>query len=77
MTINQLPPLSDYQADQLRRLEDYVEAYSRPLVVVYRLGVPESDVPPVWRELGELGVVKVTRSGDTISVRPVPAKDRP
>lgn len=65
------PPLTDYQADQLRRLGEQVEAnHGRPLCVVHRIGVPESDVPPVWAELAELGLVKVTRSSDQITVKP-------
>lgn len=68
---------TDYQADQLRRLQDHMRNYGQPLVVVCRVGVPESDVPPVWTQLAELGLVKVTRSSERVSVSPVAAEDRP
>jgi hypothetical protein len=73
-----MPPpsgLTEYQADQLRRLTDQIEQHpnrSHPgqLCVVARQGVTEREVPPVWRELAELGAVKVTRTTDRILVRP-------
>jgi hypothetical protein len=65
------PPPSDYQTDQLRRLNAYVSQYGRPLPVVWRVGAPESDVPPVWRELDDLGLVKVARLREVVVVKPV------
>jgi hypothetical protein len=71
------PPaeLTAYQADQLARLTDQIERYPNPshpgaLCVVARQGVQEREVPPVWRQLADLGVVEVTRRTDRILVRP-------
>lgn len=70
------PPLTDHQADQLARLKATLAAYPAMqggYAVVYQQGCRESDVPEVYRELAELGLVTITISdGGLARVRPVP-----
>jgi hypothetical protein len=68
------PPLTDYQADQLRRLTDTLERYpgmDGAYAVCYCQGVRETDVPEVYRELRDLGVVTISFSDSIARVRPV------
>lgn len=59
------PPLTDHQADQLARLKATLVAYPAMqggFAVIYQQGCRESDVPEVYRELAELGLVTITIS---------------
>lgn len=59
------PPLTDHQADQLDRLKAILAAHPQMhggYAVVYQQGCRETDVPEVYRELAELGLVTITIS---------------
>lgn len=71
--MNQTPPLTEHQADQLRRLKDTLAQYlsmEGKLAVVHQGGVRETDVPEVYRELQGLGLVTITLSGSIGRVAP-------
>lgn len=70
--------LTDYQADQLRRLRELVATYphmAAGYAVVLQKGVTEADVPAVYRELRDLGLVTITIADSTARVRPVAEVD--
>ena len=64
--------LTPYQEDQIRRLREFCEAfpkYTGPRGMAVSLD--SSDVPPVWVELAEIGVVKVDTSSGVVYVKAV------
>lgn len=67
-------PLTEHQADQLRRLTETVDHYPAmqgKLAVVWLQGVREDDVPMVYRELRDLGLVTLTIGDSFAKVAPV------
>lgn len=64
--------LTPYQEDQMRRLREYCEAW--PIITGPRgmaVSIDSSDVPPVWAELAEIGVVKLDTSSGVVYAKAV------
>lgn len=64
--------LTPYQEDQMRRLREYCEAF--PMLTGTRgmaVSINSADVPPVWAELAEIGLVKVDTSSGVVYAKVV------
>lgn len=62
--------MNDYQADQLRRLSESCEAWPNHTRSGMAVSIDSTDIPPVWRELEELGKVKVATATGVVFVKP-------